>query len=408
MAIDNLPTSTSTTDNESRLSGAYIRTLVKQLTSSTKPTYHNDNTLLTNDTIVVGEEYTQSNKLSNKGSQTFGMAKPKNQTAQGHKKQVRRRLHTSRPYQERLLNMAEARKEIVTALKFHRAAMKQASEQQQQQQLDYQTPQRQQPHSILSIHDCELRNPKIESSTFTNNNTMVGYVPYYPSYDNNNNNNNNCNYPWVMSSLPLIEQSLMHESLNIPLPNQTLGLNLNLQAFANLDNTTFCHSINNNNNNTTSSNFQYSSPSSSSSSTPRDNVVIGTVSSAEGVVGPTELMMNMNMDMNHHHPSLDEEEMAKIRSIGEQHQIEWDDTLDLVKSAWWLKFIKNVESNNYSNNNHYSSECPFEESMEIPPWLNANDQSLLHQHLQESSEEATSLPWVDIGDIDGLDEEWLS
>ncbi|GJN40874.1 hypothetical protein PR202_gn00288 [Eleusine coracana subsp. coracana] len=51
---------------------------------------------------------------------------------QPHKKQVRRRLHTSRPYQERLLNMAEARREIVTALKIHRASMRQAKEQQQQ------------------------------------------------------------------------------------------------------------------------------------------------------------------------------------------------------------------------------------------------------------------------------------
>ncbi|CAH8390811.1 unnamed protein product [Eruca vesicaria subsp. sativa] len=46
---------------------------------------------------------------------------------QTHKKQVRRRLHTSRPYQERLLNMAEARREIVTALKHHRASMRQAT-----------------------------------------------------------------------------------------------------------------------------------------------------------------------------------------------------------------------------------------------------------------------------------------
>ncbi|KAJ4908031.1 hydroxyproline-rich glycoprotein family protein [Raphanus sativus] len=46
---------------------------------------------------------------------------------QTHKKQVRRRLQTSRPYQERLLNMAEARREIVTALKQHRASMRQAA-----------------------------------------------------------------------------------------------------------------------------------------------------------------------------------------------------------------------------------------------------------------------------------------
>ncbi|CAD6342477.1 unnamed protein product [Miscanthus lutarioriparius] len=49
------------------------------------------------------------------------------------KRQARRRTHTSRPYQERLLNMAEARREIVTALKIHRA-----SSTRQQQQSTYQ------------------------------------------------------------------------------------------------------------------------------------------------------------------------------------------------------------------------------------------------------------------------------
>ncbi|KAJ0491796.1 hypothetical protein HanIR_Chr12g0567721 [Helianthus annuus] len=41
-----------------------------------------------------------------------------------HKKQVRRRNHTNKPYQERFLDMAEATREIVTTIKFHRASMK--------------------------------------------------------------------------------------------------------------------------------------------------------------------------------------------------------------------------------------------------------------------------------------------
>ncbi|KAK7377152.1 hypothetical protein VNO80_02572 [Phaseolus coccineus] len=49
------------------------------------------------------------------------------------RRQARRRL-TNRPYQEKLVNMAEARKEIVTALKYHRATMKLANEHQQLQQ----------------------------------------------------------------------------------------------------------------------------------------------------------------------------------------------------------------------------------------------------------------------------------
>ncbi|KAL9330809.1 hypothetical protein ACSQ67_000419 [Phaseolus vulgaris] len=49
------------------------------------------------------------------------------------RRQARRRL-TNRPYQENLMNMAEARKEIVTATKYHRATMKRANEHQQLQQ----------------------------------------------------------------------------------------------------------------------------------------------------------------------------------------------------------------------------------------------------------------------------------
>ncbi|PKA62145.1 hypothetical protein AXF42_Ash015029 [Apostasia shenzhenica] len=46
------------------------------------------------------------------------------------KRQVRRRTRSCRPYHdEKLLNMAEARREIVAALKLHRAAMKKSSDQ---------------------------------------------------------------------------------------------------------------------------------------------------------------------------------------------------------------------------------------------------------------------------------------
>ena len=58
------------------------------------------------------------------------------------RRQARRRL-TNRPYQENLMNMAEARKEIVTSLKYHRATMKRANEHQQLQQhhpLPFQPP----------------------------------------------------------------------------------------------------------------------------------------------------------------------------------------------------------------------------------------------------------------------------
>ncbi|XP_042060360.1 uncharacterized protein LOC121804763 isoform X2 [Salvia splendens] len=86
------------------------------------------------------------------------------------KKQVRRRLQTRKPYQENLLNMAEARREIVAALKLHRASMKQQQVQPRQ-------------------------NP-----------------PYH-----------------VSSSYPAPPQPLRDfESLDFALPTQALGLNLNL------------------------------------------------------------------------------------------------------------------------------------------------------------------------------------
>lgn len=112
--------------------------------------------------------------------------------------------------------------------------------------------------------------------------------------------------------------------------------------------------------------------------------------------------------------------MAEIRSIGEKHQIEWDDTLNLVKSAWWLTFLKTVEFGNNKemkeeeerdNSNNGDEYHPFGEFMEFPAWLNANE-SFLQQHLDDCCPEEywkdTTLPWMDIGDIDGMDDEWLS
>jgi len=43
------------------------------------------------------------------------------------------------------------------------------------------------------------------------------------------------------------------------------------------------------------------------------------------------------------HRVLDEEEMAAIYSIGQQHDIEWSDTMNLVTSAWWSKLLESIE-----------------------------------------------------------------
>ncbi|KAL1204247.1 hypothetical protein V5N11_021662 [Cardamine amara subsp. amara] len=102
---------------EPRVSATYIRSLVKSSTTMTTTTTD--------------------------GSSGGGKTQTQTQT-QTHKKQVRRRLHTSRPYQERLLNMAEARREIVTALKQHRASMRQAS------RIPPPPPPPQPPHNLFS------------------------------------------------------------------------------------------------------------------------------------------------------------------------------------------------------------------------------------------------------------------
>ncbi|CAL9231107.1 unnamed protein product [Arabidopsis halleri] len=140
--------------HEPRVSATYIRSLVKQqLTSSTTMT-----------------------TTTTDGSGSGGKTQTQTQT---HKKQVRRRLHTSRPYQERLLNMAEARREIVTALKQHRASMRQATR--------IPPPQPPPPPQPLNL-----------------------FSPPPPPPDP---------FSWT------------NPSLNFLLPNQPLGLNLNFQDF---------------------------------------------------------------------------------------------------------------------------------------------------------------------------------
>ncbi|XP_039051221.1 uncharacterized protein LOC120192520 [Hibiscus syriacus] len=130
-------------EQEPHLSGAYIRILVRQLALQ-----------MYQDPVSVDTNGFSARNLTKFGdgfSQTPQSQKPE-PPPQQHRKQVRnrRRVHTSRPYQERLINMAEARREIVTELKFHRAAKKQANEKQQQQQLSR--------HSHPSFHHLSSKN----------------------------------------------------------------------------------------------------------------------------------------------------------------------------------------------------------------------------------------------------------
>ena len=43
------------------------------------------------------------------------------------------------------------------------------------------------------------------------------------------------------------------------------------------------------------------------------------------------------------HVPMDEEELSQIRSLGEQHDMEWNDTVNLATSTRWFKFLKSSE-----------------------------------------------------------------
>ncbi|KAK8698536.1 hypothetical protein V6N13_114648 [Hibiscus sabdariffa] len=332
------------------LSGAYIRTLVKQLTTSRTHT------------AAAGPKICQA--LS-EPPQTHRANPP-----QQHKKQVRRRLHTSKPYQERMLNMAEARREIVTALKFHRASMKQANEQQHVSS----------PPSFEQGSKTKTRiNPGISPSSTSNSAAYdldkfshSSFPQHYPSPSNP------CS--WPVSAIPFPST----DTLDFTLPNQTLGLSLNFQDFNNID-TKLYHNSNN--------------PSINSSSSPFitqqvPSATMGDLTESYGGEG-------------HHHPQA-------MGSIGEQHQMEWDDTVNLVTSTWWLNFRKSMELGvpELKPEEDDDGFQPFDQIMEFPAWLKPNDTCLQHHFNDVCPDDyfqVPALPCMDIGEIEGMDDgEWLA
>ncbi|XP_047170033.1 uncharacterized protein LOC124838474 isoform X2 [Vigna umbellata] len=353
------------------LPSAYIRSLVKQLTTSgTKGSiYAKGQSFFVNGGVSHGHN-------SKHGKVVDARRAQQSMQPQQHKKQVRRRLHTSRPYQERLLNMAEARREIVTALKFHRAAMKEASEQKQQQQ---QTQEQQRRPSVsLQPSQCltfdqdgkfkSRRNPRIYpacTSNFSGYTDDLSYscLSHYsclsqppPSVPNS--------YTWPAAS-PITPPHLMTENPNFILPNQTLGLNLNFQDFNNLD-ATFLF-----NNSSSSSN------SSAISSSPEELPSLGISQGEELYSMGDTVESNAARQVNGGlHTAVDDEGMAEIRSLGEQYQMEWNDTMNLVKSACWFKFLKNIEHRGPEDKNEEDTNHNFDQLLEFPAWLNANESCL--------------------------------
>ncbi|KAE8667062.1 F-box protein CPR30-like [Hibiscus syriacus] len=397
MEIDQI----SNLKEEPHLSGAYIRNLVKQLnTSRTKnhPDYGFDG----RSSAKFGEGFTETPPQTTQ-------QQPPPPPPQQHKKQVRRRLHTNWPYQERLLNMAEARREIATALKFHRASMKHANDQQNQQQ------QLQQEQQLLSHTTSHLssppppseqepktkcrRNPRIYPSITPNNlssynlDSFSSFSQHYPPPTPAPANP----YSWPCFSSPT-------DAINFTLPSQTLGLNLNFQDFNTID-TRLYHNNNN------ASIYSISSPSSSSSPTlsvVTEEVPLVALSSHEVGADLTKSYGGGGL-----HQAMDDEEMAEIRSLGEQHQMKWDDTVNLVTSAWWFKYLKTMELGAPEvKAEEADGYRPFDQVMEFPAWLNANDACLQHHFTDICPDDYyfqdPALPCMDIGEIEGMDGEWLS
>ncbi|KAK8568608.1 hypothetical protein V6N13_106511 [Hibiscus sabdariffa] len=363
MEIDKL----SELKEDPHLSGAYIRTLVKQLTTSrTKGP----------DTAAAGPSNgPKMTKICSEPPQTHRANPP-----QQHKKQVRRRLHSSKPYQERMLNMAEARREIVTALKFHRAAMKQANEQQHLSS----------PPSFEQGSNTKTRiNPGVfPSSTSTSNSAAYdldkfppsSFPQHYPSPSNP------CS--WPVSAVPFPST----DTLDFTLPNQTLGLSLNFQDFNNID-TKLYHNSNN--------------PSTNSSSSP---YITQQVPSA--TMG--DLTESYSGEGHHHPQAMDDEGIKEMRSLGEQHQMDWDDTVNLVTSTWWLNFGKSMELGvpELKPEEDDDGFQPFDQIMEFPAWLKPNDTCLQHHFNDVCPDDyfqVPALPCMDIGEIEGMDDgDWLA
>ncbi|XP_075506095.1 protein AAL-toxin resistant 7-like [Primulina tabacum] len=341
---------------EPRLSNAYVGAFVKQLTSSKTKDSENS--------------YEHRNIEKNVCDDI-----KQEKSNQPVKKQVRRRLHVSRPYKERLLNMAEARKEIVAALRFHRANMKQAGEKHQKlesgpgiQALESSTD-----DQVCAGHEGELKsgswNSRIYASNYLDSNLPNYCVPDF-SYS--------AGFCYSYSSWPISPN--VQENLNFALPSRALGLNLNLHDFNNIDIIPFhCGA-------------DRSSIYSSSSPVPDETPCV--------VVTPSTVVESGDSSL---YQVMDDEENADTRSTGEQHQMQWNDGVNSVDSSWLLR---NMEIGNEDQKDEDSVASPFDEVLEVPAWLNANESCL--QRLDDQYLRDPTLPCMEMEDIEGMDGDWFA
>uniref|UniRef100_A0ACD5YI24 Uncharacterized protein n=1 Tax=Avena sativa TaxID=4498 RepID=A0ACD5YI24_AVESA len=332
-----------------------------------------------------------------------------------HKKQVRRRLHTSRPYQERLLNMAEARREIVSALKVHRASMRQAKEQQQLLQLQ----QQQQQEEAQVVQEQGQASRVVAACAPMSYSSFSDYL-YNSPFAHFTATSSSSYY-----SSPLPYQTPMVDAFDnfLPLPTQPLGLNLSFQGFddvatggadddaknstASFDPDPLLH----HQPSPASSYSVYSSPSVTMASHDMSSAVTAAATENASLVADASL-----------HRVLDEQEMAAIYSIGQQHDVEWSDTVNLVTSAWWSKLLESIEGGGEGTSNITVNAGVEDASSTATHTLDWSGGDVLgHQgtkgsggsdvlgvHLSDYYGDV-SMPRMDIGgEIEGWDAEWFS
>ncbi|CAM0877820.1 unnamed protein product [Alopecurus aequalis] len=367
----------NTMQQEQHLSGAYIRSLVRHLSSSSTRRSKDHHHITAMGTKPCSQTQQQQQQQEQQAApQTTPPAPPK--------KQVRRRLHTSRPYQERLLNMAEARRDIVTALKIHRASMRQVKEQHQklvqqlQDQQNVQVVQEQvrvawsAPMSSYSLSFSDYLHSSSPSAQFTATSSSCSYYfsPQLPYHT-----------PVAAPMIPMDDDALDHL---IPLPAQPLGLNLSFHGFGGVVG-------GEDDKDAPTGSFDpppLLQPSPASSYSVYSSPPPGTTMANHDVSSAVTAAVVENTSL---HRVLDEGEMAAICSVGERHDIEWSDTVNLVTSVWWSKLLESVEGGGGSVAAQQRGDS-------------SNGEDAL---TDEYYGEDVSLPRMDIGEIQGWDSEWF-
>ena len=101
-------------------------------------------------------------------------------------------------------------------------------------------------------------------------------------------------------------------------------------------------------------------------------------------------MTNSSSGSDLHH-AMDEDEMEEIRSLGEQHQIEWNDRVNLVKSARWFKFLKTIEIGPEDAKVDDGLDF-FDQATEFPSWLIDGNEHV-DDHFSDDYVQDPSLNW---------------